>query len=100
MTASCQDARLAPGSMPWEPVGRGGRAHLPVSPAHRFPRPGGVMSSWISPIVGIVYLVVGLVVASSHAFLANLNTLMPIVSAVLAVVLWPLVLVGVDLHLH
>ena len=58
------------------------------------------MSSWIFPIVGIVYLVAGLVVASSHAFLANLNTLMPIVSAVLAVVLWPLVLLGVDLHLH
>ena len=50
--------------------------------------------------MGIVYLVVGLVVASSHAFLANLNALMPIVSAVLAVVLWPLVLLGVDLHLH
>lgn len=58
------------------------------------------MSSWVSSIVGIVYLVVGLVVASSHAFLANLNALMPILSAVLAVVLWPLVLLGVDLHLH
>jgi hypothetical protein len=58
------------------------------------------MSSWVSSIVGIVYLVVGLVVASSHEFLANLNALMPILSAVLAVVLWPLVLLGVDLHLH
>ena len=47
----------------------------------------------------MVYLVVGLIVASSHAYLANINTLMPILSAVLAVLLWPLILVGVDLHL-
>jgi hypothetical protein len=51
-------------------------------------------------IVGVVYLVIGLVVASGHAFLANLNAVMPIVSAVLAVLLWPLVLLGVDLHLR
>ena len=58
------------------------------------------MSSGFSSIVGVVYLVAGLVVASSHAFFANLNAVMPILSAVLAVVLWPLVLLGVDLHLH
>ncbi len=58
------------------------------------------MRSGISSIVSVVYLVAGLVVASSHAFFGNLNALMPILSAVLAVVLWPLVLVGVDLHLH
>jgi hypothetical protein len=55
--------------------------------------------SGLSSIVGVIYLVVGLVVASSHAYLANLNALMPILSAVLAVLLWPLVLLGVDLHL-
>jgi hypothetical protein len=53
-----------------------------------------------SSLIGIVYLVVGLVVASGHAFLANLTAVMPIVSAALAVVLWPLVLLGVNLHLH
>jgi hypothetical protein len=31
--------------------------------------------------------------------LANLNAVMPILSAVLAVLLWPLVLLGVNLHL-
>jgi len=50
-------------------------------------------------LVSIIYLLIGLVVASSHAFFTNLNTVMPIVSAVLAVLLWPLVLLGVDLHL-
>jgi hypothetical protein len=57
------------------------------------------MRTGLSSIIGVVYLVVGLVVASSHAYLANINTLMPILSAVLAVLLWPLILVGVDLHL-
>jgi hypothetical protein len=57
------------------------------------------MRSGLSSIITVVYLVVGLVVASSHAYLANINTLMPIISAVLAVLLWPLILVGVDLHL-
>jgi hypothetical protein len=57
------------------------------------------MRTGLSSIIGVVYLVVGLVVASSHAYLANINTLMPILSAVLAVLLWPLILMGVDLHL-
>jgi hypothetical protein len=59
----------------------------------------GVRSGF-SSLVSLVYLVVGLVVASNHAFFASLNALMPILSAVLAVVLWPLVLLGVDLHLR
>jgi hypothetical protein len=45
-------------------------------------------------IIGIVYLVIGLIVASGHAFLAHLTAVLPILSAVLAVVLWPLVLLG------
>jgi hypothetical protein len=52
-----------------------------------------------SSLVSIVYLVIGLIVASGHGFFTNLNQVMPIVSAVLAVLLWPLVLLGVDLHL-
>jgi hypothetical protein len=58
------------------------------------------MRSGPSSLVSLVYLVVGLVVAASHAFFGNLNAVMPILSAVLAVVLWPLVLLGVDLHLR
>jgi FtsH-binding integral membrane protein len=58
-----------------------------------------MMRSLTSSIVGVVYLLVGLVVASTHAFFTDLNALMPIVSAVLAVLLWPLILLGVDLHL-
>ena len=56
--------------------------------------------SGFSSILGVVYLVVGVVVASGHAYFTSLTALLPIVSAILAVVLWPLVLLGVNLHLH
>jgi hypothetical protein len=51
-------------------------------------------------IIGVIYLVVGVVVASSHHYLSHLNTVRPVASAVLAVALWPLVLLSVNLHLH
>jgi ABC-type Na+ efflux pump permease subunit len=50
-------------------------------------------------LILLVYLGVGLVVAGNHHYLGDLNNLSQVVSAVLAVVLWPLVLLGVDLHI-
>lgn len=47
----------------------------------------------------VAYLVVGAVVAWQRGYL-NPSILRAIVSAVLAVLLWFLVLLGVDLHLH
>jgi hypothetical protein len=44
----------------------------------------------------VVWIVVGLVVAANHHFLEHLDTLSRILSAVLAVAVWPLVL----LHVH
>jgi hypothetical protein len=52
-----------------------------------------------SGIVSLVYVVVGIFVASSHHYFAHVTTLTPLVSAVLAVLLWPLLLVGIDLHI-
>jgi ABC-type anion transport system duplicated permease subunit len=49
--------------------------------------------------IGIVYIVVGVAIAASHDYLERLNTLRQVLSAVLAVVLWPLVLLGIDLHI-
>lgn len=43
----------------------------------------------------VIWIVVGLVVASDKGFLANLGTLSGVLSAVLAVLLWPLVLLEV-----
>jgi hypothetical protein len=47
-----------------------------------------------------VYLIVGAVVASQHNYLVGLNDVSHLVSAALAVVLWPLVLLDVNLHLR
>jgi hypothetical protein len=46
-----------------------------------------------------IYLVVGLIVANSHRYFAHLSGVKHLVSAVIAVVLWPLVLFGVNLHI-
>jgi hypothetical protein len=50
-------------------------------------------------IVLVAYVVVGVIVANSHHYFTHLNGAKPILSAVLAVVLWPLVLLGVNLHI-
>lgn len=50
-------------------------------------------------ILIIVYLVIGVVVANSHQYFVHVNSLTAVLSAVLAVLLWPLVLFGVRLHL-
>jgi hypothetical protein len=50
-------------------------------------------------LISLVYLAIGLVVASNNNYLGNLGDVSAVVSAVLAVVLWPLVLLGVDLHI-
>jgi hypothetical protein len=47
----------------------------------------------------VVYLVAGGIVAATHHYWSNLHTLKAVISAVLATILWPLILVGVDLHI-
>jgi hypothetical protein len=51
----------------------------------------------IRRFIPIVYLLIGLLVASQHSYLTNLTTLNRVLSAVLAVALWPLVLFGINL---
>ncbi len=46
----------------------------------------------------IIWLVVGVVVAASHHYFNHADTLRLVVSAVLAVLLWPLLLLGINLH--
>jgi hypothetical protein len=52
-----------------------------------------------SGIVSLVYLVVGVVVASSHHYFEHASTLKPLLSALLAIALWPLLLLGINLHI-
>ena len=49
--------------------------------------------------LGLVYLVVGVAVAASYDYFERLNTIRRILSALLAVLLWPLLLIGIDLHI-
>jgi hypothetical protein len=53
----------------------------------------------LSRAVLLVYLVVGFLVTNSHHYFAHLSGAKPIISAVLAVLLWPLVLLGINLRI-
>ena len=48
----------------------------------------------------LIYLVVGGIVAATHHYWSQLHTFKQIISAVLATILWPLILLGVNLHIH
>jgi hypothetical protein len=48
----------------------------------------------------IVWIVIGVVIASTHHYLSHIGAFKPIISAVLAILLWPLLLLGVNLRIH
>ena len=48
----------------------------------------------------LVYLIVGVAIASSHHYFSQLHTIRQILSAILAVFLWPLILLGINLHIR
>lgn len=50
-------------------------------------------------LLTIVYFFVGVFVAGDHNYIHH-DTVGQVVSAVLAVILWPLVLLHVNLHIH
>lgn len=52
-----------------------------------------------SNLLWIAYLVVGVVVAADENYFENLDALVEILEAGLAVILWPLLLFGVDINL-
>ncbi|HXH89559.1 MAG TPA: hypothetical protein VNI55_13255 [Gaiellaceae bacterium] len=47
----------------------------------------------------LVYIAIGVAVAASKNYLENLDTAKRLASAVLAIMLWPLLYFGIDLHL-
>jgi hypothetical protein len=48
-------------------------------------------------LVGVIYLVIGVVIASNHHYFSHINGVKPLLSAVLATLLWPLILLGISL---
>jgi hypothetical protein len=51
-------------------------------------------------LLGLIYVAIGIFVAASKDYLENLDTVKRVLSAVLAILLWPLLLLGVDLHIR
>jgi hypothetical protein len=58
----------------------------------------GVMRS--GGIGTLIYVVIGAFVAGAHHYFKHVDTLKPILSALLAIFLWPLILLGINLHIH
>jgi hypothetical protein len=57
------------------------------------------MSRTLGAVLFVVYIVIGVIMAAGHHYFAHLDAVKPIISAVLAVLLWPLILLGVSLHI-
>lgn len=53
----------------------------------------------ISKIFGIIYLVIGVIVASNKHYLGDVGSIGDVINLILAIVLWPLVLLGVDFNI-
>jgi hypothetical protein len=64
-----------------------------IRTAHAAPRFG---VNWLLAI----YLVAGGIVAATHHYWSNLHAVKAIGSALLATVLWPLILLGINMHVH
>ena len=63
------------------------------APARSRARPG-------FSLLFVVWVAIGAVVAYTHHYWEDLNTFKEVVSAVLATLLWPLLLLGISLHIH
>jgi hypothetical protein len=50
-------------------------------------------------LLGLIYVAIGVFLAASKDYLENLDTIKRVLSALLAILLWPLLLLGIDLHI-
>ena len=57
------------------------------------------MSRTVGVVLFVVYMIIGVIVAAGHHYFEHLDAVRPIASALLAVLLWPLILLGVSLQL-
>jgi hypothetical protein len=56
-------------------------------------------SKWIKILAMTIYIAIGVVIAWNHGYL-GLSWLRTLVSVVLSIVLWWLIPLGVNLHVH
>ncbi|MEA2218051.1 MAG: hypothetical protein QOJ35_677 [Solirubrobacteraceae bacterium] len=50
-------------------------------------------------LLTIAYVVIGAFVAAGHHYFAHVGTIERVASAVIAILLWPLVLIGIDIRI-
>lgn len=56
---------------------------------------------WRGPsLLTVIYVLAGVVVAATHDYFQNVDTFKEVVSALLAVLLWPLLFLGISLHVR
>src|SRR5437870_1810140 len=51
-------------------------------------------------LLSVVYVVAGAIIAATHHYYTQLHTAKQIGSAILAILLWPLLYLGINLHIH
>ena len=77
------------------------RAWSMVSRGRGFSPPGGGNGAEVrGTSLGAVYVIVGVVVAAVNDYFDSLGTLRAVGEAILAVLIWPLILLGVDVSLR
>lgn len=53
-----------------------------------------------SRLTGVIWLIVGVALAAQKHYLDHFGSWRPVASAILAILLWPLLLLGINLHIH
>ena len=51
-------------------------------------------------LFGLIYLVIGVIVAASQDYFENLGRVRGILTAILGILLWPLLLIGIDVRVR
>ena len=58
-------------------------------------------AAWGGPsLLTMIYVFIGVIIAATHNYFQDVNTAKEIGSAILAVVFWPLILLGINMHVH
>lgn len=65
-------------------------------------QPKGVMYMYRGgpSVGGIIYIIIGLIVAASHGYFGAVDSLSTLLNLLLAIFLWPLLLFGVSFNLN
>jgi hypothetical protein len=53
----------------------------------------------VSRLIVIIYVVIGVIVAANRDYFGDVSGFQDILSAILAVLLWPLIILGVDINI-